>query len=522
LNGGQGHDGNYVYYYNSSWDYLSSRDYFFKLYVDDAGGPHPLTATIYPSSADIYVGQTVTFQSAVSWGPPPYSYQWYCNNTAIPDATSDLLDFVANSSGYHAIHLHVTDSDGTTSDSNEAHVTVRPSSIRYLSLPGGSYPWGIEYNPFNNCTYVALREGYYNDNQTLAEINKDNLTVNYFKIMSWYPSFGVRPSPCEVAIDNVGNVWVTILGFQSVGSWPGPPDFWWNVIRFNITSRQVEYIPLPVHEEPTLAITYHKGYIWITTGWSTLIKIEPETLAMTCYNITVNPSGGLLNWWIEGDGDLLWISDQEYNYNKVLRFNTTSEQLELPIVGVRSPAGIEVVDDLLFIAENEGASEPRGDTGRMLVVNKNNYADRFEIDTGAEIAGGGPYMVMQDSLGYIWFTDMSSHIGIITRYGGVLQLSTNVLRCLHMTEVATSSDSREIWFSGVGSAYIGIKDASVLGGADVNRDGRVELMDFYIVAQAYLSTPEKPNWNPKADVNEDGRVEMMDFYEMTQYYGKTI
>jgi parallel beta-helix repeat protein len=53
---------------------------------------------------------------------------------------------------------------------------------------------------------------------------------------------------------------------------------------------------------------------------------------------------------------------------------------------------------------------------------------------------------------------------------------------------------------------------------DINYDGTVEMMDFYIASQAYLSTPEKPNWNPNADINDDGMVEMMDFYIMSQHY----
>jgi hypothetical protein len=44
------------------------------------------------------------------------------------------------------------------------------------------------------------------------------------------------------------------------------------------------------------------------------------------------------------------------------------------------------------------------------------------------------------------------------------------------------------------------------------------MMDFYAASQAYLSTPEKPNWNPNADINNDGIVEMMDFFIMSQHY----
>jgi hypothetical protein len=53
---------------------------------------------------------------------------------------------------------------------------------------------------------------------------------------------------------------------------------------------------------------------------------------------------------------------------------------------------------------------------------------------------------------------------------------------------------------------------------DINGDGIVEMMDFYYASMAYLSTPEKLNWNPNADVNDDGVVEMMDFFIVSQHY----
>jgi hypothetical protein len=63
----------------------------------------------------------------------------------------------------------------------------------------------------------------------------------------------------------------------------------------------------------------------------------------------------------------------------------------------------------------------------------------------------------------------------------------------------------------LGNVYVGVP-------GDVNADGVVELMDFYAAGIAYLSTPEKPNWNPNADINNDGVVEMMDFFIMSQHY----
>jgi parallel beta-helix repeat protein len=62
-----------------------------------------------------------------------------------------------------------------------------------------------------------------------------------------------------------------------------------------------------------------------------------------------------------------------------------------------------------------------------------------------------------------------------------------------------------------GIVYIGIP-------GDVNADGIVELMDFFVACNAYNSQPGKPNWNPNADINNDGIVELMDFFIMSQHY----
>jgi parallel beta-helix repeat protein len=55
---------------------------------------------------------------------------------------------------------------------------------------------------------------------------------------------------------------------------------------------------------------------------------------------------------------------------------------------------------------------------------------------------------------------------------------------------------------------------------DINADGIVELMDFFVASNAYNSQPGKTNWNPNADINDDGMVEMMDFFIMSQHYNE--
>jgi hypothetical protein len=56
---------------------------------------------------------------------------------------------------------------------------------------------------------------------------------------------------------------------------------------------------------------------------------------------------------------------------------------------------------------------------------------------------------------------------------------------------------------------------------DLNNDGIVNVMDIAIVASAYGSKPEDPNWNEIADINKDGRIDLIDLAMVCRDYGKT-
>jgi len=54
---------------------------------------------------------------------------------------------------------------------------------------------------------------------------------------------------------------------------------------------------------------------------------------------------------------------------------------------------------------------------------------------------------------------------------------------------------------------------------DVNGDGHVNILDAILVANAFLSTPSSPNWNPKADINGDGVVNILDAILVADHFG---
>jgi PKD repeat protein len=46
--------------------------------------------------------------------------------------------------------------------------------------------------------------------------------------------------------------------------------------------------------------------------------------------------------------------------------------------------------------------------------------------------------------------------------------------------------------------------------ADLNEDGRVDVLDLYVLCRAYGSYPGHKRWNAKADINDDEKVDILD------------
>ena len=83
-----------------------------------------ISASISPSSDVMDVGQSQLFNSSVTGGSSPYTYQWYLNDASISNATSSAWTFTPSSSGTYTVYVNVTDSIGTSFKSNIATVTV--------------------------------------------------------------------------------------------------------------------------------------------------------------------------------------------------------------------------------------------------------------------------------------------------------------------------------------------------------------------------------------------------------------
>jgi len=55
---------------------------------------------------------------------------------------------------------------------------------------------------------------------------------------------------------------------------------------------------------------------------------------------------------------------------------------------------------------------------------------------------------------------------------------------------------------------------------DIDGNYKVDYMDLYILAKAYGSEPDDPNWRPNADLNGDNKVDYNDLYILARHYGQ--
>jgi len=55
---------------------------------------------------------------------------------------------------------------------------------------------------------------------------------------------------------------------------------------------------------------------------------------------------------------------------------------------------------------------------------------------------------------------------------------------------------------------------------DVNHDGRVDASDLVLLAEAYSSRPNDPNWNPDADIDNDQYVGLADLSILALNFGQ--
>jgi hypothetical protein len=114
--------------------------------------PSVFSVIINPTSGSIHVGESLTFNSIASGGIPPYTnYQWYLDSMPVQGATSNSWTYTPQHASTHFVYLKITDSNGTTIQSNTAVINV-------ISTPIGGYSISFANpSPLSNIVaYVAI------------------------------------------------------------------------------------------------------------------------------------------------------------------------------------------------------------------------------------------------------------------------------------------------------------------------------------------------------------------------------
>jgi len=85
-------------------------------------GATSLSVSITPPSASIDIGESVEFNSTVSGGTSPYSFQWFLNGSYVNGAASQSWIFKPPSKGTYSVHLRVNDSASNVVDGKMLNV----------------------------------------------------------------------------------------------------------------------------------------------------------------------------------------------------------------------------------------------------------------------------------------------------------------------------------------------------------------------------------------------------------------
>jgi hypothetical protein len=231
--------------------------------------------SISPSSSAIPLGQSQTFNSTVSGGTSPYSYQWFLNGTAVSGAYFSEWTFTPTSQGSYTIYANVTDSNGVQATSNAATITVGPRNPE-VAITNVT------------CSKTVVGRGY-----------EANVTVTLVDL---------------AANSEMANITVyanaSIIGSQNVTLPSGNSTdftFTWNTTGFAYGNYTISAYAIPLTNEtnpPTSNFTGGKVTVTIVGDVNGDFKVDMKDIALVARAFGSTPSSS--NWNpnadINGDG----------------------------------------------------------------------------------------------------------------------------------------------------------------------------------------------------------------------------
>jgi len=315
------------------------------------------------------------------------------------------------------------------------------NGIKYinLSMAVGSLPMGIIYDNNRNVVWIALLPEYSNPNNIygIAKVNVSDYSIAIYRFPWYVDDDYYGPAPWTIAIDSNGELWVTIRSYCVTPN--HPPSTIPYLAKLNTNNNTLTIFWIPTYLAGGCDIKFHKGFIWYMTN-NGLSQINYTTC--TIIESWLIPFYG---GFMKEDGGYLWLTSISNNF--VTRFNISSKQFDLNLRGFDRPLGIEVDEKYVYVAEN---SWNVGANGTIAKIDKANPSQISRITT-LKITNEGPYGVLKDSSGNLWWTDNSYHVGVLL-VNGTMMIWESKPYCYFMVEVPESS----IWFICKGSAYVGI------------------------------------------------------------------
>ena len=157
--------------------------------VTDIAVSPQLTVSINPTTVNMTVGMTQTFNSTIIGGTQPYTCQWILNSTAVSGANSSTWNFTPTQTGHYSVYLNIVDSLNSQTQSNivsdifvylQLSVSISPTSTNIAlgdsqqfnsTVTGGvqpyTYQWVLNGTAVSGATnaiwnFTPTQIGYYN------------------------------------------------------------------------------------------------------------------------------------------------------------------------------------------------------------------------------------------------------------------------------------------------------------------------------------------------------------------------
>ena len=195
----------------------------------------PLSVSISSSENPIDYGMSVTFNSVVSGGTPPYSYQWSLNGANVSGATGSSWTTTTLPIGTDSIRLWVTDAAGDPEPGKPN--TAIPMVITTLAVGGQGVTWVYTDNLFN----VSVADlGYLHISTSYSTFK--NFTYTWFlngtKIVGankyYYETYESHPGTYDFSVR------IIPTGTPYKGEWIG--QFSVDVVAANVPRDSVDII----------------------------------------------------------------------------------------------------------------------------------------------------------------------------------------------------------------------------------------------------------------------------------------